>query len=58
MAFGFRKSIKLAPGVRLTLGKRGASVSGGPRGAKLSANTRGQRRASLGWRGAFWRKRL
>jgi len=58
MAFGFRKSIKLAPGVRVTLSKRGASVSGGPRGAKLSANTRGEKRASLGWFGAFWRKRL
>ena len=58
MAFGFRKSFKLAPGVRVTLGKRGASVSGGPRGAKLSANTRGEKRASLGRFGAFWRKKL
>ena len=58
MAFGFRKSIKLAPGVRLTLSKRGASVSGGPRGAKLSANSRREKRASLGWLGTFWRKRL
>jgi hypothetical protein len=58
MAFGFRKSIKLAPGVRVTLSKRGASVSGGPRGAKLSVNTRRQKRASVSWLGAFWRKRL
>ena len=58
MAFGFRKSIKLAPGIRVTLSKRGASVSGGPRGAKLSANARGEKRASLGSFGAFWRKRL
>jgi hypothetical protein len=58
VAFGFRKSLKLAPGVRVTLSKRRASVSGGPRGAKLSVNTRREKRASLGWFGAFWRRRL
>ena len=58
MAFGFRKSMKLAPGFRLTLSKRGASVSGGPKGAKLSTNTRGEKRASAGLFGAFWRKKL
>ena len=58
MAFGFRKSMKLAPGVRLTLSKRRASVSGGPKGAKLSTNTRGEKRASAGSFGAFWRKKL
>lgn len=58
MGFGFRKSIKLAPGVRPNLSKRSAGLSAGPRGAKLSANTRGQKRASLGWRGLFWRKSL
>lgn len=58
MAFGFRKSLKVAPGVRLTLSKRGASVSGGPRGAKVSVNTRRERRLSLARFGAFWRKRL
>ena len=58
MAFGFRKSFKLAPGVRMTLSKRGASLSGGPRGAKVSVNTRREKRASLGWFGTCWRKRL
>jgi hypothetical protein len=58
MGLGFRKSFKLAPGVRLNLGRRSAGVSVGPRGAKVSANTRGRRRASLSWRGAFWRKGL
>lgn len=58
MAFGFRKSMTLAPGVRVTLSKRGASVSGGPKGTKLSSNTRGERRASAGLFGAFWRKKL
>ena len=56
MAWGYRRSRKLAPGVRLNLGRHSAGLSFGPRGAKLSANTRGQRRASLSWRGFFWRK--
>jgi hypothetical protein len=42
MGLGFRKSFKLAPGVRLNLGRRSAGVSVGPRGAKVSANTRGR----------------
>jgi hypothetical protein len=58
VAWGFRKSQKLFPGVRLTVSKRGASVSGGPKGAKVSVNTRGERRGSLSFMGAFWRKRV
>lgn len=58
MAWGYRKSRKLFPGVRLTVSKRGASVSGGPKHAKVSANTRGQRRGSLSFLGMFWRKRI
>ena len=58
MPFGFRKSIKLAPGVRLNLGRRSAGLSVGPRGAKLSLNNRGRRGASLGWGGLWWRKRF
>ena len=58
MAWGFRKSIKIVPGVRLTASKRGASVSAGPRGAKVSMNTRKERRGSLGFLGMFWRKRI
>jgi uncharacterized protein DUF4236 len=58
MPFGYRKSFKLGPGIRLNLSRRSAGISAGPRGVKLSANTRGQRRASAGWRGLFWRKRL
>ena len=57
MAFGFRKSIKLAPGVRVTLSKRGASVSGGP-GREAEREHPPEKRASLGWLGTFWRKRL
>ena len=58
MGWSFRKSLKIAPGVRVTLGKRGASVSGGPKGAKLSVNTRSEKRASVGRFGTFWRKKL
>ena len=58
MPFGFRKSVRLTPGVRLNLSKRSAGVSFGPRGAKVSVNSRGRRRASLGWGGFFWHKRL
>lgn len=58
MAWGFRKSLKIMPGVRLTMSKRGPSVSGGPKGAKVSLNSRGERRGSLGFLGMFWRKRV
>ena len=58
MAWGFRKSMKLAPGVRLNLSRRGVGVSGGPRGAKMSANTRGQRHRSFSFFGLFSRKRI
>jgi Protein of unknown function (DUF4236) len=58
VAWSFRKSLKIAPGVRINLSKRGASVSGGPKGAKLSVNTRNEKRTSVGRFGAFWRKRL
>jgi hypothetical protein len=57
MGWGFRKSFKLAPGVRFNLSKRGGSVSAGPKGAKVSANTRRQKTVSLSRFGVFWRKR-
>lgn len=41
MAFRFRKSIKIAPGVRLNLGKRSASVSVGGKGLRYTAGTKG-----------------
>lgn len=58
MAFGYRKSFKIAPGLRVNLSKRGAGVSAGPRGAKVSVNTKGEKRASAGRFGMFWRKKL
>lgn len=58
MSWGFRRSKKIFPGVRLTVSKRGASVSAGPKGAKASVNTRGERRGSASLLGLFWRKRV
>lgn len=58
MGLGFRKSVKLLPGVRLNVGRRGVGVSVGPRGAKVSASKAGGKRLSVGRFGLFWRKRL
>jgi len=41
MGLYFRKSIKIAPGLRLNVSKRGTSVSIGPRGAKVNIGKRG-----------------
>src|SRR5690606_27464069 len=41
MAFRFRRSIKLAPGLRLNVGKRGVSVSAGVRGASVTLGRNG-----------------
>jgi hypothetical protein len=43
MAFRFRKSIKIAPGVKVNLGKKGASVSVGKPGATVNVSSRGTR---------------
>jgi hypothetical protein len=43
MGWRFRKSVKLAPGLRLNLSKSGASVSAGRRGATLNVGKRGTR---------------
>jgi hypothetical protein len=39
----FRKSFKLAPGLRLNVGKKGASIRVGPHGAGYTVGTSGQR---------------
>ena len=41
MSFRFRRSFKIAPGLRLNIGKKSASFSIGPRGAKITTGTRG-----------------
>ncbi len=48
MGWRFRRSVKILPGVRLNVGKRGLGLSAGPRGAKVSVNTKGQMRRSAG----------
>ncbi|HKM14297.1 MAG TPA: DUF4236 domain-containing protein [Marinospirillum sp.] len=41
MAFRFRNSIRIAPGIRLNIGKNGVSVSAGVRGATVTAGSNG-----------------
>lgn len=44
MGFNFRKSFKIAPGVRLNVGKKGiSSVSIGTKGARVSLGKKGAR---------------
>ena len=57
MSWGYRKRVKLGPGISLNIGKRSVGLSGGRSGARVSANSRGQRGLSLSWKGLFWRKR-
>jgi hypothetical protein len=58
MSWGYRRSRRLAPGLRLNVSKRGLGLSVGPRHAKLSANTRGRRSLYVSALGLFFRKRL
>lgn len=48
MGFRFRRSFKVAPGVRINLGKKSGSVSFGTKGARYTINTKGKRTASVG----------
>ena len=48
MGLRFRKSIKIAPGIRLGVGTGGASLSFGGKGCRYSINTRGRSRVSAG----------
>ncbi len=58
MIFGFRKSMRIFPGLRVNFSKSGVGVSAGRRGATLSRSARGRKQMSLGWKGFFWRKRV
>jgi Protein of unknown function (DUF4236) len=51
MGFRFRRSIRILPGLRLNLGKRGASVSIGGRGAHITVG-HGQVRETVGLPGS------
>lgn len=46
MPFRFRRSIRIAPGIRVNLSRSGVSASIGPRGAKLTLGRRP--RATIG----------
>lgn len=48
MGIRFRKSFKVAPGVRVNLNKKSAGITVGGKGAKYTVNTSGQRTASAG----------
>lgn len=48
MGFRFRKSIKIAPGVRLNVGTKSVGISAGVKGARISTNTRTGTRATVG----------
>lgn len=59
MGFRFRKSLRIAPGVRLNLSPSGVSTSVGPRGASVTFSRRGTY-ANLGLPGTgmSWRGRI
>jgi tetratricopeptide (TPR) repeat protein len=48
MGIRFRRSIKIAPGVRLTVSKTGIGISAGVRGAHYSVHSSGRRTTSFG----------
>ncbi|MDB5243962.1 MAG: hypothetical protein JWP57_4588 [Spirosoma sp.] len=48
MGFRVRKSIRIAPGVRMTVTPRGMSVSAGVKGARVSVNSRGRVTQTVG----------
>jgi hypothetical protein len=58
MSWGFRKSKTVAPGVRVTAGKRGLGISFGRRGLRASASTSGEKGVSGSLLGLFFRKKL
>lgn len=48
MAIGFRKSFKIAPGMRINVSHKGVGASVGVKGLRYSVNSRGQRRTTAG----------
>ena len=48
MAFRFRKSMKIAPGLKVNLTHRGMSARVGPKGAGYTVNSKGAHTASAG----------
>ena len=58
MGFSFRKSKKIAPGLRVTVSKSGVSLSAGNKLGGISKSTSGctTKRASIPGTGITWRK--
>ena len=48
MGLRFRKSVKIAPGVRLNIGKKSVGVSAGVKGYRKSINSSGRVTTSIG----------
>ncbi|HWK23948.1 MAG TPA: DUF4236 domain-containing protein [Ureibacillus sp.] len=48
MGLNFRKSIKIAPGVRVNVGKKSTSLSFGGNGLRYSISSNGKRRSTIG----------
>jgi hypothetical protein len=59
MGLRFRKSIRVAPGIRMNFGLKSLSVSAGVRGLKYTTGTRGRRiTVGLPGSGLFWTSSL
>lgn len=58
MALRFRKTIKIAPGIRLNIGKKSISTSFGVKGARHTISSTGKKTNSLSipGTGISWRK--
>ena len=56
MGFRFRRSMKILPGIRLTVGKSSVGISAGVPGARVSLNSRGRVTTSAGIPGSglYW----
>ena len=48
MGFRFRKSFKIAPGVRVNVGKKSVGISAGVKGARVSVNSSGRKPTTVG----------
>lgn len=48
MGLNFRKSFKIAPGIKMNIGKKGVGLSFGTKGARYSINSSGRRTKTIG----------
>lgn len=48
MGFRFRKSFKIAPGIKFNISKKGVGLTAGTKGAHISANTSGRKTKTVG----------